>query len=189
MKRIILSILLATSLIVADGLYSQSFVPQSEVIKPTIKTDDKAQATIERFSHQKAIRYLSLSYDEGLTQESKKTLDLIIDTINKSTFQSYTVTLIGYTSTAINPNETIKLNSWSSFWQSLGSSYKPTQNESKNMVNSNLRDTIDYLTEHGISTKKIYTENRLDKDKLYTEATSDGRKLNNRVDVAVYGVK
>ncbi len=189
MKKIILNILLTTSLVVANGLYTQNFISEADVLKPTVKTDDKAEATIARFSDQKAIRYPSLSYDEGLTQESKKRLNLIIDMLTKSTLKSYTVTLIGYTSTAINPNETIQLNSWSSFWHSLGSSYKPTQNESKNRVNSNLRDTVNYLTQHGISPKKIYTENRLGKDKLYTEATSEGYNLNNRVDVAVYGVK
>ena len=190
MKRIIVSILLTSSLVVAhDGLYTQSFIASSELIKSTVSTNDKSQATVERFSHQKGFHYSSLSYDEGLTAESKKILDLLIDRINKSRSQSYTVTLIGYTSSTRNPNERIQLNSWSSFWHSLGSSDGLTQNESKSRVNSNLRDTVNYLTHHGIHPTKIYTENRLGKDKLYTEATSDGVRLNNRVDVAVYGMK
>ena len=189
MKKIILTIVVSSTLLISSGLYTQSFVSSSEVIKHTVKTEDSSRATTDRFINQRATNYPPLYFDGGLTQESKSILDTIIDKIDKSHTQSYTVTLIGYTSSTINPNETIKLNVWSSFWHSLGSSGKITEDESQNIINHNLKESVDYLIQRGISPKRIYTENRLGKEKLYTEAISDGRELNSRVSVAIYGIK
>ncbi len=189
MKKIILTTVVLSSILLSSGVYTQSFVERSEVVKHTVKTADSATATTDRFIDQKGINYPPLYFDNGLTKASRDTLDAIIDKIKKSHTQSYTVTLIGYTSSTINPNETIKLNVWSSFWHSLGSSGQITEDESQKIINRNLKESVDYLTQRGISPKRIYTENRLGKEKLYTEAISDGRELNNRVSVAIYGIK
>jgi outer membrane protein OmpA-like peptidoglycan-associated protein len=189
MKKIILSTVVLSSILLSSGVYTQSFVEQSEVLKHIVDTADSSSASTDRFINQKRTSYPPLYFDDGLTKESKAILDTIIDKIEKSHTQSYTVTLIGYTSSTINPNETIKLNFWSSFWHSLGSSGQITEDESQNIINRNLKECVDYLTQRGISPKRIYTENRLGKEKLYTEAISDGRELNNRVSVAIYGIK
>ena len=53
-------------------------------------------------------------------------------------------------------------------------------------VNDQIEAVYNYLQENGVSANKIYNENRMDRDPIATEATTEGKALNQRVDVRVY---
>jgi len=187
MKKIIIGTLLAVNISFGDTLYTQEFIPSAKINHRVVETGIKNYVKVDDFFYRKGRHLHSLHFDDKniLTDASKDILDKMAKSIKD---KNYIITLISHTSYKRTSENTIKLNVWSQFWQSLGDFDILTHKESIDRANSYLKETLLYLQKRGIDTKKIYTENRLDKDRLSTEAISAGRDINNRVDITLYNI-
>jgi len=187
MKKIILGTILTATISFGDTLYTQEFIPASGINNKTINTGIKNYVKVNDFFYKKGEHLPSLYFNEDkLIPSSQKNIDKIIRKIKSTKSKDYIITLISHTSYKITENISVKRNFWIEFWQSMGNFGILTHKESIARGDKYLQLTLSYLKKYGIDTKRVYTENRLDKDQLSTEATSDGRNINNRVDITLY---
>jgi len=186
MKKLILGTLLILSSSFGDTLYTQEFLSSSDIHHKVVNTGIKNYVKVDEFFYKKGKHLKPLYFDNGkLTQSSKDNLDKMAKDIKNN---RYIITLISHTSYKITEDDSVKLNFWSEFWHSLGHFGILSHKESIEVANNYLKETLSYLKEKGIDITRIYTENRLDKDRLSTEAISDGRDINNRVDITLYNL-
>ena len=184
MKRLIVGVIITLSSSFGDTLYTQEFIPSSDIHHKVVDTGIKNHVKVDEFFYRKGKHLKPLYFDDGkLIDTSKDNLDKIIKSIKD---KNYIITLISHTSYKITEDDSVKLNFWSEFWHSLGHFGLLTHKESIDIGNSFLKETLSYLKQKGIDTTKIYTENRLDKDRLSTEGTTRGRDINNRIDITLY---
>jgi len=187
MKKIILGTLLTATIGFGDTLYTQEFIPSSGINHKTIDTGINNYVKVDDFFYKKGEHLHPIYFDEEiLLPSSQKDIDNMIKKIKATKSKDYIITLVSHTSYRITENISVKRNFWIEFWQSMGNFGILTHKESIARGNKYLKSTISYLKKYGIDTKRIYTENRLDKDPLSTEATSDGREINNRIDITLY---
>jgi ribulose bisphosphate carboxylase small subunit len=186
MKKLILVALLSLTSSFGETLYTQEYLPLSNIHHKVVDTGIKNYVHIDEFFYKKGKHLKPLYFDDGkLIDTSKDNLDKMIKVIKD---KKYIITLISHTSYKITEEDSVKLNFWSEFWHSLGQFGLLTHQESIDIANGYLKETLSYLKQNGIDTTRIYTENRLDKDRLSTEATSGGRDINNRVDITLYNL-
>ena len=170
------------------GLYSYTYLPNAGVEHPCIDTGIANGIEGEELLSKKIRFHASLYFQSGkLTEASQQALNELKNIIADRGLSHYYVSVVGHTSGYEDTNHSVDLNGWSSFWQNLGGGRVLTQEEAAAEVNSRIHAVYDHLThEEGISTSRLYTENRLARDPVATEATSEGRALNERVDIALY---
>ncbi len=187
MKKIILGTLLTASISLGNTLYTQEFIPSSGIHHKGIDTAITNYVKVDDFFYKKGEHLPSIYFDEDiLLPSSENNIKNMIKKIKDTKSKNYIITLISHTSYKITKDISVKRNFWIEFWQSMGSFNILTHEESIERGNKYLQWTLSYLKKYGIDTKRVYTENRLDKDQLSTEATSDGRNINNRIDVTLY---
>ena len=187
MRKIILGTLLTATISFGENLYTQEFIPSSTINNKVIDTGIKNYVHISDFFYKKGEHLPSIYFDDDkLSEPSRTIINSMIKKIKSNKSEDYIITLISHTSYKINENIFIKRNFWVEFWQSMANFDILTYEESIKRGNQYLQWTLSYLKKHGINVKRVYTENRLDKDRLSTEAISEGRDINNRVDVTLY---
>lgn len=170
----------------ADKLYTSTFMSGSGISHPYVDTGIQNSVDTEMLMKKKRVFWASLYFDaDGLTDDSQKKLDKMIEMIKDNKQKPYFVTVIGHTSGLISDDHDIELNAWSSFWHNMNSS-KATQESVAHSVNKKITFVYNLLKQSDIETDRIYTENRLDRDPTSTEATKHGKSLNNRVAIALY---
>ena len=167
-----------------DGVYNYKYSPNS------ISKDKEINIFIDG-NFDEIHRYKSLYFNsDSLDDDSNKIFTKITKQIHKYTddkSREIVISVLGFTQKIENKNEEVDLDSsYTDFFQSIA------QRDDLNPNNAN-EDTINYMKivyekmiDDNISKEIIYKENRVGKDNLFTEEFSDGRELNNRVDVAIY---
>ena len=167
-----------------DGIYNYSYSPNT-------KAKSKEENILLTGNFDKIHRYEPLYFDDSaLTLDSEKTFDAIKKQIHSyldDKSREIVVSVIGFTQKVENKSEEVALStSYANFFQSVG------QRDNLNSDKAS-EDTLNFMDivykkmlDDNISSEVIYKENRVGKDNLYTEEFSNGRELNNRVDIAIY---
>ena len=189
-KKILLAITAFTSLVTAGGdidavetsscgLYTDEYMMHSGVVYPCIDTGIANSVSGSTLMTKKHMARVSVYFtDAKMTENSQQALQ---DLLSKTSASAY-ISVVGHTSSFTDEDHNIKLSPWAEFWQNLGDNKRG----SVSTVNGQIETVYVYLQENNVPTGNIYNENRMDRDLVSTEATSEGRALNNRVDVTLY---
>ncbi|WP_309497091.1 hypothetical protein [Sulfurovum sp.] len=170
MKKILMTTLITSTFALASELYTTS---------KNIDTGITNTLNSNTLIGKKAFAHTSVYFDEnGMTKASQDKLHSILSQTQRIQY----ISIMGHSSEAFDASHSVKLSAWAEFWQNLGSS---TMSSTKT-VNDRLHVVYEYLQNNNVPAAKIYNENRMDADPVSTEATSEGRALNNRVDVVIY---
>ncbi len=185
-KKIILSILLSSSLALSADLYTDTYMSRSGIVFPHIDTGIPNHINGQTLMN-KRVLYSTPVYFKGgvITESSRDALAGIISTVKMKRLKSYYVSVIGHTADYTNEYHVVPLNAWSTFWQNLGKKTMGRDTLAAS-VNQRIQTVYDLLKEDNVNTTRIYTENRMNRDPVSTEATAEGRMLNQRVDVVLY---
>ncbi len=185
-KKIILSILLSSSLALSADLYTDTYMSRSGIVFPHIDTGIPNHINGQTLMN-KRVLYSTPVYFKGgvITESSRDALAGIISTVKMKRLKSYYVSVIGHTADYTNEYHVVPLNAWSTFWQNLGKKTMGRDTLAAS-VNQRIQTVYDLLKEDNVNTTRIYTENRMNRDPVSTEATVEGRMLNQRVDVVLY---
>jgi hypothetical protein len=179
MRKILVAILFVSTLLVADGLYTISYLPNSIIEKPFIDTGIKNSISGDRLLDLKIVNEFNLYFENNrLKKCSQKRLNLALKNLKGDEY----IALIGHSRAAKNLEADIYLNKWEEFWQGVLNK-EPTVDDAVEAVNKRLRYVYSYLKKKGV--EKIYVENRVDRDPVSTEATDVGSFLNDRVQVLI----
>ena len=139
----------------------------------------------------KIYRYDSLYFDDGkLSEDSNKTFDEFVKKIHSySDNEDYeiVVSVIGVTQKSEDKDQDINTDSgYSNFFQNIGKRDDLNPDVAVEDARNYMDIVYNKMLDANVSQEIIYKENRAGKDALFTEEFSDGRDLNNRVDVAIY---
>jgi outer membrane protein OmpA-like peptidoglycan-associated protein len=173
----------------ADRLYTDTYLNQSGVIMAPISTGIPNSVSGSRLLHwHRYVVRLEPVYFTGekVHDDSEYTLEQLEELIRQNRSKIRYVSLIGHSSAVEDEENRIELGGLTGLFQSLGGRETMPKEEAVTLVNSRLRQLYDLIRDAGFPASRIYTENRLDRQPLSTEATSEGRSVNNRVEVALY---
>ncbi|HFS82717.1 MAG TPA: hypothetical protein ENK71_02000 [Epsilonproteobacteria bacterium] len=186
MKRIVAAALLGCMIVSADGLYTDTYMSRSGIVRPVIKTGIPNSVKVDELMKRQIFLTTPLYFRGGVLDErSADALRQILSTVKELDPRSYRISVIGHTAGYTSEEHMIRLNWWSSFWQNI-SNRTMSRDRLAVSVNARIRTVYDMLKNHGVSPAKIYTENRMDRDPISTEATPEGRRRNERVTVTLY---
>ena len=186
MKRIVAILLLGCMSVGADGLYTDTYMYQSGIVRPVIETGIPNIVKADKLMKKQIFLTAPLYFrGKALDNASSRALRQILSTINKMDSDSYYISVIGHTAGYTSEEHMIRLNWWSRFWQNIG--YRTMSRDTlAASVNARIRFVYNILTDHGVDRAKIYTENRMDRDPISTEATDQGRRINERTTITLY---
>ena len=181
-KKIILTVLLSTTFTLSSDLYTDTYMSGSGVPKGHIETGIANAFPANRLMGKRSVAHTSVYFSKGvMTERSQQALQ---DLLSQKRASSY-LSVIGHTSGFTYESHTIELSPWAEFWQNMGKT-KMMRDTHAQSVNDRIEAVCNYLQENSVSANKIYNENRMDRDPVATEATSEGKALNQRVDVVLY---
>jgi len=185
-KKILLATFLSSSFTLSADLYTDTYMSRSGIVFPHIDTGIPNHINGEVLMNKRVLYSTSVYFKGGvLTESSRDALAGIISTIKMKRLKSYYVSVIGHTADYTNEYHIVPLNAWSTFWQNLGKKTMGRDTLAAS-VNQRIQAVYDLLKEDSVNPLKIYTENRMNRDPISTEATTEGRILNQRVDVVLY---
>jgi len=167
-----------------DGIYNYHYSPNEDSL------ERKENIFIEG-NFDKIHRYKPLYFNENnLDEDSERTLDEIMEQIHTyidDKSREIVVSVLGFTQKIEDNNTNVSLQSaYTNFFQSIAQRDDLNPKDASETALNFMNIVYEKLLDDNISKELIYTENRVGKDALYTEEFSDGRALNNRVDVAIY---
>ena len=167
-----------------NGIYNYKYSPN------TTANSNKSNILLNG-NFDKIQRYDSLYFDEGsLDSNSQKTFDLISKDIHaylNDESQNIIVSVLGFTQKIENKDEGVSLGTgYTNFFQSVAQRDNLNPDNASEEALNFMEIVYEKMLDDNISSEVIYKENRVGKDNLYTEEFSDGRALNNRVDIAIY---
>ena len=137
-------------------------------------------------------RYPSLYQNNSgeLDKISQQTIEQIKAQLKEINNQESIITIVGHSQKNYKSSNDIRLSTFlPRGWQRLGETIPPEQEETQGDVNENMRRVKQILLDDGIAEAQIYLENRNGHDNGFAETERNGRKLNQRVDVAIYLIK
>jgi len=167
-----------------DGIYNYKYSPNSS-------SQDQETNIFLDGNFDKIHRYNSLYFSKGsLVSDSNDTFDEIVEQIHKYTddkSREIVVSVLGFTQKIETQDEEIGTGtSYTNFFQSIAQRDNLNPGKASDEALNFMEIVYERMLDDNISKEIIYKENRVGKDALYTEEFSDGRDLNNRVDVAIY---
>jgi len=167
-----------------DGIYNYDYVQNTP-------SDFSETNVFLNGNFEKIYRYESLYFDgDALKPNSRDTFKKITKQIHSfidDKSREIVISVLGFTQAVENSNEEIGTDTaYTNFFQNIAQrdnlNPKSASDDALNFMDIVYKKMLD----DNISKEIIYTENRVGKDALYTEEFSEGRELNNRVDVAIY---
>ena len=190
-KTLLLGSLLAlgTSLSAGALLYTDDYLPQSGITMAPVATHLPNRVDGRRLLHwhRTILRLSPIRFRNGHPDSaSQASLDQLRRLIEQNRGKIRYVSLIGHSSAVTDDENRIALGGLAGLWQSLGNTETLSKAEAVSRVNRHLKAVYDRVEAAGMNPARIYSENRLDRQPIATEATAEGRRLNNRVDVALY---
>ena len=167
-----------------EGIYNYSYSPNKDakIAKKNIFLEGNFDAIY---------RYKSLYFNgDELESDSEDTLKEVMDKIHTyidDKSREIVVSVLGFTQkTKDNYTEISTGTGYTNFFQSVAQRDDIDPDGASDEAVDFMDIVYEKLVDDNISEEIIYKENRAGKDNLYTEEFSDGRDLNNRVDIAIY---
>ena len=188
-KTLLLSSLMACSLVSAEMLYTDTYMQRSGIVAPKIETGLPNRVDGRRLLHwhRYIVRLTPVVFrGREVAEESAETLKRLRKLIRRYRSTIRYIGLIGHSSSVVDEENRIELDGWSSLWQHLGGDPRLERDQAISLVNDRLHQVYDLVRDAGMPASRIYTENRLDRQPLYSEASAEGRLGNNRVEIILY---
>ena len=175
----------------------------AETLYPYPETPDTVTLTADQVTSQEhnplffeqftaIYRYPSLYLNNSgeLDDASQQVIEQIKTQLAKIDDQESIITVIGHSQKNYKSNNDVRLPTFfTRGWQRLGETIPPGQDKTQGDVNENMEQTKQTLLDNGVAESQIYLENRNGFDNAFAETERNGRKLNQRVDVAIYLIK
>ena len=167
-----------------DGIYNYNYSPNNKA--KTTETNILLSGNFDKIH-----RYEPIYFDgDTIVSESEKTFDEIMDKVHAyidNEEREIVVSVIGYTQKIKHKNQEVSLDSgYTDFFQSVAQRDNIDAEGAKDSAENTLKIIYDKIVDRNVSKELIYTESRVGKDNLSSEEFSDGRDLNNRVNIAIY---
>ncbi len=188
-KSFFLSMLAASSISMAGGLYNDTYMQRSGVVAAPVETGLPNHVDGRQLLHwhRYVVRLAPVVFQgTEVVDASEGTIDQLEKLIRQNRSKIRYVSLIGHSSAVVDEENRMDLDGWSGLWQGLGGDPRLKKPQAVRLVNERLRYLYRVVRDAGMPASRIFSENRLDRQLLYTEATAAGRLGNNRVDVALY---
>ena len=132
-------------------------------------------------------RYAPIFFDgESMDSDSQEVFDLILEDLNNSDLNRSRLTIVGNTAESLDENSQVSTNWFVDFMQNVATHEGDDAESDVNLSKKRGEIVYQELVDNNISENIIFVFERGGKDKLYTEGLSEGRQLNNRVDVSLY---
>jgi len=183
-------LILAVALSLFAGIYNDDYIPEATTPYAKERHVTKEKNPFLYGNFEKIYRYdgLYVDGDSFDSDESQERFDAMLQVIKENQeSRDVLVSILGNTKQVENKKQDIDTdNFYTNFFQSIGQYDRMDVNASKDRAKDEAKYVYDSFIDNNISEKLLYKENRMGGDNLYTEGTSDGRSLNNRVDVAIY---
>lgn len=167
-----------------DGVYNYTYSPNatSDAQKSNIFLDG---------NFDKIHRYNSLYFNgDTLLEESDEVFDEIVEQIHEYTddkSREIVVSILGFTQKIETQDEDLGTGTgYTNFFQSIAQRDDLNPDSASDEALNFMEIVYEKMLDDNISKEIMYKENRVGKDALFTEEFSDGRDLNNRVDIAIY---
>ena len=133
------------------------------------------------------IRYKPIFFDgESMDGDASAILDKVMEDLNATDMNKSRLSIIGHTPESKDVNNSLPTNWFVSFFQSVATHEGNDPEADKNLSQKRGEIVHDWFMDQNVSQKIVFVDERAGKDKLYTEGISEGRKKNNRVDIALY---
>jgi hypothetical protein len=177
------------SILSTAGVYDNDYLSGSGVVKSHIDTGMGGDIDSKTLLHWRGpvIHCTPIVFDdEKVSVESLDELNEIAELVKRNTGRIAYISIEGHISSIVDDETRIEIDGWSAFWQGMGGVERPDREKAVSLVNRRLKYIYDTMIDSGIPSRRISVENRLDRDPMYTEATTQGRRLNNRVEITLY---
>ena len=205
MKKITL-ILVMTASLFAEGIYETFSLDQKaktpEIAIQNIEVDESehndsvrvadpdANVTAAFFNQDyftQVKRYEPIFFDgESIDGNGTDILEQIMADLNASDINKSRMTIIGHTPESRDVNNSVSTNWFVSFFQDVATHEGNDAEEDANLSRDRGQKVFEWFRDQNVSEKNMLVDERGGKDKLYTEGLSEGRDMNNRVDVVLY---
>ena len=132
-------------------------------------------------------RYPPIFFDgESIDGDSQEVFDQILEDLNNSDTEKSRITIIGNTAESVDKKSQVSTNWFVNFFQGVATHEGNDPESDVNLSKKRGEIVFEKLLDNNVSKEIMFVSERGGKDKLYTEGLSEGRQLNNRVDVALY---
>jgi len=165
--------------------------PKSEKSSDTNGSDrTDYELTASFFTHDyftQIKRYPPIFFDgESIDGDSQEVFDQILKDLNSSDPERTRITIIGHTAESLDKKSQVSTNWFVNFFQNLATHQGNDPESDINLSKKRGEIVFEKLLDNNVSKEIMFVSERGGKDKLYTEGVEEGRRLNNRVDVALY---
>ena len=175
----------------AGTLYKYPEAPDTKRLTPEeIASHREDQLQLRQFNA--IYRYPSLHRDSDgkLDEPSRKVFEKIKSQLKDLADKEVLITLIGHSQKTYKATEDVHLPTvFTRTWQRLGETIPPEQEQTHDVTANDMDKVKKLLLDDGIDESQIYLENRDGFDAAFVEYGNKERKLNRRVDVAIYDLK
>jgi len=132
-------------------------------------------------------RYPPIFFDgESIDGDSQEIFDQILEDLNSSDPERTRITIIGHTAESLDKKSQVDTNWFVDFFQDVATHQGNDPQSDINLSKKRGEIVFERLLDNNVSKEIMFVSERGGKDKLYTEGVREGRRLNNRVDVALY---
>ncbi len=167
--------------------------PKSEKIDDANQSDESEtdyELTASFFTHDyftEIKRYEPIFFDgESMDSDSQQVFDKVLEDLNNSDAKKSRITIVGHTAESVDTKSQVSTNWFVSFFQSAATHEGGDAESDVNLSKKRGEIVYEQLLDNNVSEKIMFVAERGGKDKLYSEGLREGRRLNNRVDIALY---
>jgi|GEM_PF-3468816 len=193
MIKLLISLMILINISIASDIYGGYSLsePKSEKsidANSSDRTDYELTAsffTNDYFTQIK--RYPPIFFDgESIDSDSQEVFDQILEDLNSSDPEKSRITIIGHTAESLDKKSQVETNWFVDFFQNVATHQGDDPQKDINLSKKRGEIVFEKLLDNNVSKEIMFVSERGGKDKLYTEGVKEGRRLNNRVDVALY---
>jgi len=193
MMKLLVSLMILVSMSIASDIYGGYSLsdPKSEKSSDTNGSDrTDYELTASFFTHDyftQIKRYPPIFFDgESIDGDSQEIFDQILEDLNSSDPEITRITIIGHTAESLDKKSQVSTNWFVNFFQNIATHQGNDPESDINLSKKRGEIVFEKLLDSNVSKEIMFVSERGGKDKLYTEGVEEGRRLNNRVDVALY---
>ena len=193
MMKLLMSLMTLINMSIASDIYGGYSLTEPKSEKSSdANSSERAdyELTASFFTHDyftQIKRYPPIFFDgESIDSDSQEIFDQILEDLNSSDPERTRITIIGHTAESLDKKSQVDTNWFVNFFQSVATHQGNDPESDINLSKKRGEIVFEKLLDNNVSKEIMFVSERGGKDKLYTEGVREGRRLNNRVDVALY---
>jgi len=193
MMKLLMSLMTLINMSIASDIYGGYSLTEPKSEKSSDANGSERadyELTASFFTHDyftQIKRYPPIFFDgESIDSDSQEIFDQILEDLNSSDPERTRITIIGHTAESLDKKSQVDTNWFVNFFQSVATHQGNDPESDINLSKKRGEIVFEKLLDNNVSKEIMFVSERGGKDKLYTEGVREGRRLNNRVDVALY---